>query len=141
MRALAIILVLFAFVAAALCSTPVEGEKYSLISLREARDLQGKADVYFIDVNEPEIYERYHVPGATPVTSEDIQRFLPHDKHGTLIFYCAERRCFASHAAAREAIKLGYICVLVMPEGIFGWVNAGLPVEKGSALKAAKSGK
>jgi len=136
MRTLAILVVLAAFVAAAHGSTPVEGEKYSLITLREARDLHGKSGVFFIDVNEPEIYERYHVPGAKPVTSEDLQRFLPDDKHGTLIFYCAERRCFASHAAAREAVKLGYDRVMVMPEGIFGWANAGLPVEKGTAHSA-----
>lgn len=139
MRTLAIILVLAALVATAPCSTPVEAEKYSLIGLREARDLRGRAGVVFLDVNEPEIYERYHVPGATAVTSEDLQRFLPQDRQITLIFYCAERRCFASHSAAREAIKLGYGHVLVMPEGIFGWVNAGLPTEKGSDPKAQKA--
>ncbi len=38
----------------------------------------------------------------------------------------------ASHSAAREAAKLGYTNVWVMPEGIFGWVKAGKPVETGS---------
>jgi len=38
----------------------------------------------------------------------------------------------ASHAAAREAAKLGYTNVFVMPDGILGWVKAGKPVEKGS---------
>ncbi len=37
----------------------------------------------------------------------------------------------ASHDAAREAVKLGYTNVFVMPDGIFGWVKAGKPVEKG----------
>jgi hypothetical protein len=104
MRNLAIILILAAFVVPALASTPMEGEKYSLITLREARDLQGKPGVFFVDVNETEVYERYHIPGATPVTNEDLGRFLPQDKRSTIIFYCAERRCYASHAAAREAI-------------------------------------
>jgi rhodanese-related sulfurtransferase len=133
MRIFAVILALAALVAIAPCSTPVEGEKYSWVSLREARELYSKPGVFFIDVNEPEVYERYHIPGATPVTSEDLMRFLPADKHATLVFYCAERRCTASHAAAREAVKLGYSSVLVMPEGIFGWVNAGLPTSKGAA--------
>jgi rhodanese-related sulfurtransferase len=138
MRILATILMLGLFVANAPCSTPVEGEKYSMITLREARDLHSRADVHFIDVNEPEVYERYHVPGATPVTSEDLQHFLPSNKQSTIIIYCAERRCFASHSAAREAIKLGYSRVLVMPEGIFGWVNAGLPTEKGANHRPQK---
>jgi rhodanese-related sulfurtransferase len=125
----------FAFAVPVRCSTPVDGEKYSLITLREARDMYGKAGVFFVDVNEPEVYERYHIPGATPVTSEELRRFLPRDKQSTIVFYCAERRCYASHAAAREAIKFGYTRVLVMPEGIFGWVNAGLPTERGAAPK------
>jgi rhodanese-related sulfurtransferase len=37
----------------------------------------------------------------------------------------------ASHAAAREAAKLGYTNVFVMPDGIQGWVKAGKKVEKG----------
>lgn len=138
MRKFAFIFIVLALVIPALCSTPAEGEKYSLITLREARDLHGKTGVFFVDVNEPEVYERYHIPGATPVTNEDLRHFLPQDKQSTLVFYCAERRCYASHAAAREAIKLGYTRVLVMPEGIFGWVNAGLPTERGAAPKAAR---
>lgn len=38
----------------------------------------------------------------------------------------------ASHAAAREAAKLGYRNVYVMPDGILGWVKAGKRVESGS---------
>jgi rhodanese-related sulfurtransferase len=37
----------------------------------------------------------------------------------------------ASHEAARRAAKMGYTRVLVMAEGIDGWMKAGLPVEKG----------
>ena len=37
----------------------------------------------------------------------------------------------ASHQAAREATKLGYANVFVMPDGIQGWVKAGKPVQKG----------
>jgi rhodanese-related sulfurtransferase len=34
----------------------------------------------------------------------------------------------ASHDAAREAAKLGYEKLYVMPDGIHGWVKAGKPV-------------
>jgi rhodanese-related sulfurtransferase len=37
----------------------------------------------------------------------------------------------ASHAAAREAAKLGYTNVFVMPDGILGWVKAKKRVEAG----------
>lgn len=39
----------------------------------------------------------------------------------------------ASHQAAREAAKLGYTNVFVMPDGIQGWVKAGRRVESGSS--------
>jgi rhodanese-related sulfurtransferase len=35
----------------------------------------------------------------------------------------------ASHGAAREAAKLGYTKVFVMPDGIHGWVKAGKRTE------------
>jgi rhodanese-related sulfurtransferase len=38
----------------------------------------------------------------------------------------------SSHAAAREAVKLGYQNVYVMSDGIMGWVKAGKRVEPGS---------
>jgi rhodanese-related sulfurtransferase len=37
----------------------------------------------------------------------------------------------ASHDAAREAAKLGYSRVYVMPDGIRGWMSAGKRVEGG----------
>ncbi len=37
----------------------------------------------------------------------------------------------ASHWAAREAVRLGYTNVYVMPDGITGWVRAGKRVESG----------
>ncbi len=39
----------------------------------------------------------------------------------------------ASHDAAREAAKLGYAKVFVMPDGIRGWVKAGKRVETGGS--------
>ncbi len=131
MRSIAILMILTLGVISAPCATPVDGEKYATLSLSEARDMHGKPGVFFIDVNEPEIYEQGHIPGATWVTNEHLERFLPKDKSATLIFYCYERRCSGSHAAAREAVKMGYTKVFVIPAGIMGWANAGLPTARG----------
>lgn len=131
MRGIVIFLLLTALVIAAPCSTPVSGEQYATLSLSEARNLYGKPGVVFLDVNEPEIYEQGHVPGAVWVTDEHLEHFLPRDKNATLVFYCYERRCSASHAAAHEAVRLGYARVFVMPAGIMGWANAGLPTARG----------
>jgi len=130
---LAIVLLLLLTMPPLAAITPVEGEHFSWITLREARDLQGKPGVTFLDVNEPEVWEQHHIAGAIHVTDEHLEHFLPKDKGATLVFYCYERRCTGSHEAAREAVKLGYTHVLVMPQGILGWVNAGLPTERGRA--------
>ncbi len=37
----------------------------------------------------------------------------------------------ACHEAAREAVKLGYTNVFIMPAGIAGWERSGRSVEKG----------
>ncbi|MDO8433212.1 MAG: hypothetical protein Q7S58_12465 [Candidatus Binatus sp.] len=40
----------------------------------------------------------------------------------------------ASHEAARRATDAGYMNVSVMADGIFGWKNAGQPLEVASTL-------
>ena len=121
---------LFVIAIPAVASTPVQGEQVQAVSLREAGELHGKPGVYFLDCNEPEIHAQYHVSGSVWVTSDDLLKYLPADREATIVFYCYNRRCSASHAAAREAVKLGYRKVFVMRDGISGWVLAGLPVEK-----------
>lgn len=49
---------------------------------------------------------------------------LPVDKSTTLVFYCYNSYCQASHAAAERAIGAGYQDVRVMKAGIAGWNKA-----------------
>jgi rhodanese-related sulfurtransferase len=49
---------------------------------------------------------------------------LPADKATTLVFYCYNSYCQASHAAAERAIGAGYTDVRVMKAGIAGWNKA-----------------
>ena len=108
---------------------------FAHVSIDEVERFLGKPGVYIFDVNVPEIWAEYHLPGAIHVTSPNLKRFLPADRNAILIFYCAEPRCTAAEAAATEAVRLHYSKVYVMTEGIFGWVNAGKPVEKSSQAK------
>jgi rhodanese-related sulfurtransferase len=72
------------------------------------------------------------IPGAVLLT--DSEAFstaeLPSDKSKTLVFYCANTHCGASHEAAARALTAGYKNVKVLPEGIAGWVKAGKQVSK-----------
>ena len=72
------------------------------------------------------------IPGAVLLT--DSESFstseLPKDKARTLVFYCANAHCGASHEAAARALTAGYTNVKVLPEGIAGWVQAGKQTQK-----------
>ena len=99
------------------------------LTMAQVEALLGKPGVYIYDVNVPELWERGHLPGAIHIDRPDFRRMLPRDKKAKLVFYCANRLCLASRAAAEEACRRGYRNVYVMPEGIFGWMGSGRPAE------------
>jgi 3-mercaptopyruvate sulfurtransferase SseA len=85
------------------------------------------------DANSAETFAEHHVPGATWVHYDAITAdVLPTDHSASLVFYCANESCRASHTAAESAAALGYSDVSVMGAGIQGWVSAGKPVETGA---------
>ncbi|HMG20146.1 MAG TPA: rhodanese-like domain-containing protein [Kofleriaceae bacterium] len=65
------------------------------------------------------------IPGAVLLRDMDAVDQLPADRSTGLVFYCANPACGASHEAAERAITAGYTHVLVLPDGIAGWVKAG----------------
>lgn len=72
------------------------------------------------------------VPGAKLLSSSsqfDVASELPADKASTLVFYCANTDCGASHHAAERALTAGYSDVNVMGAGIAGWKEAGQATE------------
>lgn len=86
-----------------------------------------------VDANGPQTRDSQGViPGAVLLTSSsqyDVKE-LPSDKNAKLVFYCANEKCTASHAAARRALENGYTDVAVLPAGISGWKQAGQPTSK-----------
>jgi rhodanese-related sulfurtransferase len=91
----------------------------------------GKCQV--VDANGAPTRQRMGViPGATLLT--DYEQYavseLPADKSKTLVFYCANEHCGASHVAAERALTAGYTDVKVLPAGIAGWRKAGKSVQQ-----------
>ena len=71
------------------------------------------------------------IPGARLLSSyRDYEPAveLPADKAQQLVFYCHSAMCGAAADAARKAVAEGWHNVWVMPDGIRGWTEAGLPV-------------
>lgn len=100
------------------------------ITVSDAARLQqaGGADIF--DCNPHRVWAKHHVPGARNIDPADYTAAdLPTDHDRTLIFYCSDPMCGAGPHAARRARRFGYRNVLVMSDGIKGWLNAQLETE------------
>lgn len=98
--------------------------------------------VYLFDANVESTRENVGIiPGAKLVDSSDkydLKKDLPADLNSTLVFYCANVRCTASHLVAKKAIGFGYKNVSVMSDGIYGWKKAGKKLEHVTASAVDK---
>ena len=125
-------------------AAPAEHDALKLVTIDEVATLlekqkTNKKAVTVVDVNsEKTRQESGFVPGAILLPGSDYDlALLPKDKAQTTIFYCANEKCMASHRAAKKAIDAGYTNVVVMSEGIQGWVKAAKPIEKPKAAKVS----
>lgn len=83
-----------------------------------------------INVLDKALYDDCHIKGSINIAFENVEDYLYSRKGDDveLIFYCSNRRCTASHHAAKKAIELGFSDVLVYVDGTAGWHQEGLPV-------------
>ena len=107
------------------------------VSVEEARAMQGRDDVQFIDVRDVrEVAESGRIPGARHVPrgllefwidpkSPYHKEFLAEDK--TFVFYCAVD--WRSALSARAAQDMGLAPVAHLQGGFNAWKEAGGPVE------------
>ena len=114
------------FVLAAFAGQAIAGEPVKEISVQDVQKfVQDKAaNVAVLDANNSEARKDAGiVPGAILLTSYNQYAVseLPKDKNTTLVFYCYNSYCQASHAAAMRAIGAGYKDARVMKAGIVGW--------------------
>jgi len=72
------------------------------------------------------------IPGAVllPSSRDYALGLLPESKAAHLVFYCASSWCGAAETAAERAERAGYLVVSVLPDGIKGWTEAGMPTQK-----------
>ncbi len=106
------------------------------ISREQLQAAIAEGSVVVVDALGPDYYARQHLPGAINLVAADVDaqapRLLP-DKDAVIVTYCANAACPNSQQVARRLEALGYTNVRKYTEGIQGWVEAGLPVESGSA--------
>jgi len=112
--------------------TAVAAAEVPEISVEQLDAMLAKSECVPVDANGERTREKMGViPGAVLLT--DSETFtpaeLPADKSKTLVFYCANQSCGASHDAATKALTAGYTNVKVLPDGIAGWVKAGKKIQ------------
>ena len=88
----------------------------------------------------PEMYyEDAHLPGAINLPHDRIDELAPTllpDKDREVAAYCSNLACRNSTIAANRLTQLGYTRVYDYEEGKQDWIEAGLPVERGSGVAA-----
>jgi rhodanese-related sulfurtransferase len=117
------------FVLAACAGLATAGEPVKEVSVEQVQKyVQDKAaNVAIVDANNDDARKNAGVvSGAILLTSYNQYAMteLPKDKNTTLVFYCYNSYCQASHAAAMRAYQAGYKDVAVMKAGIAGWNKA-----------------
>jgi rhodanese-related sulfurtransferase len=84
-------------------------------------------------------FDDSHLPGARNMPHDVVAELAPRlavDKAAPIVVYCANAACQNSHIAAVRLKQLGYVDVRVYAAGKQDWIDAGLPVEHGSAVPA-----
>ncbi len=117
---------------------------YKLISLQDLKKrLDAKEKMLIIDTMPyADSYKKEHVPTAVqfefPIAemstlSPDLEKkyldLLGPDQERMIVVYCGFVKCGRSHNGAMWAVKLGYRNVYRCLGGIYGWKEAGYPVE------------
>lgn len=107
-------------------------------------DLKAKLDrgdkVALVEALPAKYYEDKHLPGAINIPHDQVDALAPGllpDKTAEIVVYCASGPCRNSAIAAGRLAEIGYTNVRDYHEGKADWIEAGLPVERGAAGRAA----
>ncbi len=104
-----------------------------MLDTEEVRKIIEEKSALIFDARTGKWDDGQRIPGAKSLsaasTSEEIAAAIP-DKKQAVLVYCGGRQCPASAELAKVLIKHGYTNVMEYPDGIKGWKNAGMQVEK-----------
>jgi rhodanese-related sulfurtransferase len=110
----------------------LEASNFKLIDYAQLKSLiqsKDKNSLSIFDANNSKTRkEKGMIPGAVALSSAGeygVEKELPPNKAATLVFYCYNPICTASHTAAERATQAGYNNVNVFSGGIVGWIEHG----------------
>ncbi len=96
------------------------------------------AGVVIVDVRNPRLHARRHIPGAVHLDLKDVydeeSLAVVAKKDEPLVIYCSGVKCSRSSRASEKAVSWGYKKVLYFRGGIVDWRDAGYPMESSETL-------
>ncbi len=93
-----------------------------------------KKDFMLIDARTSGEYQEAHIVGAVSIPENVLEKsvaLLPADKNRQLVFYCNGVKCGKSTKAAKKAVTMGYLNILIYGEGFPVWEEKGLKIVPG----------
>jgi len=116
---------------------PMSVEGTVTVDVYEANELF-HAGAVFIDVRNPRLFAKKHVPGAHHLDLKDgySERALNAiaGLDDPVVIYSSGEQCSRSYRASEMAVNWGYTKVYYFRGGIIDWRDAGLPMEKVNVL-------
>jgi len=114
------------------------GKEAKISTVTLATLLRAGAPMVLLDARTGRFDDGRRIPGARSLSAlssaAEVAAVIP--AKGTLVVtYCASLKCPASRHLAEHLRKLGYTNILEYPEGIAGWVAAGMPVKQAGKTK------
>ncbi len=111
------------------------------ITLDQLRDrIESNPDLVIVEALPEQYYRHTHLPGAINIPHDSVDELAPSllpSEDAEIVVYCANGPCPNSGIAASRLVELGYTRVADYHEGKAEWVEAGLPVEGESRVRAA----
>ena len=98
--------------------------KYPDISHEKLTKAMKTKNVFIVDANSPETYNKNRIPGAYTIhDTKTLRKALPKDKNALIITYCGSQKCTAWFKAADYMAGEGYTNIKHYGNGIKGWIN------------------
>jgi rhodanese-related sulfurtransferase len=112
---------------------PLSVEGATTISAEQAKQLHEQG-VAFIDLRNPRLHKRRHIPGAhhlnlkTDFNEAALAAVV--GKEEPVVMYCSGVKCSRSYRATEQALGWGFSKVYYFRGGIVDWRDAGYPTGK-----------
>ncbi|MCX8057657.1 MAG: rhodanese-like domain-containing protein [Ignavibacteria bacterium] len=106
--------------------------EFKEVTIEEAQNYFSQA--ILIDARSEENYLQGHIPNSINIPTKNFDNYLdkvfelPQDS--LLIIYCEGIHCNLSHLLAEKLKTFGFKNIWIMYEGIEGWKQKNLPIEK-----------